>query len=144
MLLLVAQSPPSLCDPMDCGPPSSSVPGILQARRLERVAIPFSGDLPDQGIEPRPPEGLQADSLPSELLCYLPQSKVKLPKTSAELRLEGGPEPRGEAAAVRTPVSGASGQPSPAAGPGPRSGRCRRRYRRPRLPQTAGGWRSTL
>ena len=30
------------CDPMDCGPPGSSVHGILQARTLEWVAIPFS------------------------------------------------------------------------------------------------------
>ena len=32
----------TLCDPMDCGPPGSSVPGILQARLLEWAAIPFS------------------------------------------------------------------------------------------------------
>ena len=32
----------SLCDLMDCGPTGSSVHGILQARILERVAIPFS------------------------------------------------------------------------------------------------------
>ena len=31
-----------LCDPMDCGPPGSSVHGILQARIQEWVAIPFS------------------------------------------------------------------------------------------------------
>ena len=31
-----------LCDPMDCSPPGSSVHGMLQARRLEWVAIPFS------------------------------------------------------------------------------------------------------
>ena len=31
-----------LCDPMDCSPPGSSVPGILQARILEWVAISFS------------------------------------------------------------------------------------------------------
>ena len=31
----------TLCDPMDCSPPGSSVHGILQARILERVAIPF-------------------------------------------------------------------------------------------------------
>ena len=30
------------CDPMDCGPPGSSVQGILQARILEWIAIPFS------------------------------------------------------------------------------------------------------
>ena len=29
-------------DPMDCSLPGSSVPGILQTRRLERVAVPFS------------------------------------------------------------------------------------------------------
>ena len=32
----------SSCDPMDCSPPGSSVHGILQARILECVAIPFS------------------------------------------------------------------------------------------------------
>ena len=32
---------PTLWDPMDCSPPDSSVPGILQARTLEWVAIPF-------------------------------------------------------------------------------------------------------
>ena len=31
-----------LCDPMDCGPPGSSVHGVLQARTLERVAMPSS------------------------------------------------------------------------------------------------------
>ena len=39
---LVAQSCLNLCNPMDCSPPDSSVPGILQARILEWVAIPFS------------------------------------------------------------------------------------------------------
>ena len=38
----VAQSCPTLCDPMDCSLPGSSVPGILQARILEWVAISFS------------------------------------------------------------------------------------------------------
>ena len=33
---------PDSCDPMDCSPPGSSVHGILQARKLEWVAIPFS------------------------------------------------------------------------------------------------------
>ena len=32
----------TLCNPMDYSPPSSSVHGILQARILEWVAIPFS------------------------------------------------------------------------------------------------------
>ena len=36
------QSSPTLCDPIDGGPPGSPVPGILQARTLEWVAISFS------------------------------------------------------------------------------------------------------
>ena len=36
------QSCPTLCDPIDGSPPSSPVPGILQARTLEWVAISFS------------------------------------------------------------------------------------------------------
>ena len=40
--VLFAQSCPTLCDPMDCTPPGSSVHGILQARILEWVTIPFS------------------------------------------------------------------------------------------------------
>ena len=36
------QSCPTLCDPIDCSPPGFPVPGILQARTLEWVAISFS------------------------------------------------------------------------------------------------------
>ena len=36
------QSCPTLCDPIDGSPPGSPVPGILQARALEWVAISFS------------------------------------------------------------------------------------------------------
>ena len=36
------QSCPTLRDPIDGSPPGSPVPGILQARTLERVAISFS------------------------------------------------------------------------------------------------------
>ena len=38
----VAQSCPTLSDPMDCSPPGSSVHGILQARALEWGAVAFS------------------------------------------------------------------------------------------------------
>ena len=65
--VLVAQSCLTLCNPVDCSPPGSSVLGILQARILERVAIPSPGDLPNPGIKPRSP-ALQADSLPAEPL----------------------------------------------------------------------------
>ena len=40
--LLVTHSCLTLCNPMDCSPPGSSVHGILQARILEWVPIPFS------------------------------------------------------------------------------------------------------
>ena len=42
----------TLCDPMDCSLPGSSVHGILQARILEWAAMPSSRDLPDPGIDP--------------------------------------------------------------------------------------------
>ena len=58
---LVAKSCQTLCDPMDCSPPGSSVHGILQARPLEVVAIPFSRGLPYPGMEPT--------SLPSPALA---------------------------------------------------------------------------
>ena len=45
------QSCPTLCDTMDHGSPGSPVQEILQARILEWVAMPSSGDLPDPRIE---------------------------------------------------------------------------------------------
>ena len=41
-LTVCIRSCPTLCDPVDCSSPSSSVPGILQAGILEWVAMPFS------------------------------------------------------------------------------------------------------
>ena len=53
-----AQSCPTLCDPMDCSPPGSSIHGIFplsmgifQARILEGLPFPPLGDLSDIGIE---------------------------------------------------------------------------------------------
>ena len=63
--VLVVQSCLTLWDPMDCGPPDSSVHGMFLARILEWVAIPSPVALPDRGIEPRSP-ALQADALTSE------------------------------------------------------------------------------
>ena len=48
-----------------------TVHGILQARILEWVVVPFSRDFPNPGMEPRSP-ALQVDSLPAE-----PQGKPK-------------------------------------------------------------------
>ena len=60
---LVSNSCLTLCGPTDCNPSGSSVHGILQARILEWVVIPFSRDLPDPKIELRS-SALQADTLP--------------------------------------------------------------------------------
>ena len=46
------QSCLTLCDPMDCSPPGSSVHGIFQGRILEWVPMPSSRDPPNPGIEP--------------------------------------------------------------------------------------------
>ena len=62
---LVTQLCLTLCDPMDYTPPGSSVHGILQARYWNGLPFPSPGELPNPGIEPRPPE-FQADSLPSD------------------------------------------------------------------------------
>ena len=55
----------TLCDPMDCSPPGSSVHGILQARLLDWVAMPSSRGFPTQGSNPHLLQAgeLQADSL---------------------------------------------------------------------------------
>ena len=48
---LCAQSCPTVCDPMDCSPPGSSVHGISQVRILEWIAISSSGGFSDPWIE---------------------------------------------------------------------------------------------
>ena len=45
----------TLCGPMECSLPGSSVHGIFQARILGWIAIPYSGDLPNPGTEPMSP-----------------------------------------------------------------------------------------
>ena len=57
------QSCPSLCDPIDGSSPGSPIPGILQARTLEWVAISFSGRL-WQCAHPRPLSLLQRGLAP--------------------------------------------------------------------------------
>ena len=57
----------TVCDPMDCSPPGSSVHGILQARILEWVAIAFSKGSSQLRAQTGAP-ALWADSLLSEPL----------------------------------------------------------------------------
>ena len=60
------QSFPTLCNPTDCSPPASPVHGILQARILEWVAMPFQGIFLTQGSN-------------SSLLCLLHWQSGSLP-----------------------------------------------------------------
>ena len=63
VVVLVAQSCLTFCNPMDCGPSGSSVHVILQARMLEWIAIPFSRKSSQPMVEPGS-LALQADCLP--------------------------------------------------------------------------------
>ena len=60
-LCLVSQLCPTLCDPVDCGPPGSSVRRILRQEHWGGLPLPPPGDLPHPGSEPGSP-ALQADS----------------------------------------------------------------------------------
>ena len=48
----IMQSCTTLCDAMDCSPPSSLVYGIFRQEYWSGLPIPSAGDLPDPGIEP--------------------------------------------------------------------------------------------
>ena len=63
----VAQSWPTLCDPMDCSLPGSSVHGLFQARTLEWGAIPFQEGLKVPAVPTAPPIFFQPLSL--RLVC---------------------------------------------------------------------------
>ena len=63
VLCLAIQSCPTLCDPMNCSSPGSSVHGDSPGKNGSPCPPP--GDLPNPGIKPRS-HTLQADSSPSE------------------------------------------------------------------------------
>ena len=64
--VLVAQSCLTLCNPMDCSPPGSSVHGDSPGKNTGVVCHALlQGNLPNSGIKPRSP-ALQVDSLLSE------------------------------------------------------------------------------
>ena len=75
--MLVTQSCPTLCNPMDCRPPGFSVDGILQARRVEWVAIPMTRGSSQHSDEPGFPHCRQIIlylSHQKEILCLAAQS----------------------------------------------------------------------
>ena len=61
--MLVTQSCPALCNPMNCSPPGSSVHEFSRQEYWSGLPFPSPGDLPNPGIEPGSC-ALQADSLP--------------------------------------------------------------------------------
>ena len=70
--VLVAQSCPTLCDPMDCSPRGSSVHGILQARILEWLSISSSRG-------PSPPWDQTRVSCIADSLLFEPPGKLLAP-----------------------------------------------------------------
>ena len=65
--VLVLQPCPTLCNPVDCNLPGSSVHGFPRQEYQSGLPFPSPGNLPTPGIELRSP-ALQADSAPSESL----------------------------------------------------------------------------
>ena len=66
-MCLVALLGPTLCNPMDCGPPGSSAHGDSQGKNTGvGCHALLQGNLPNPGIEPQSP-ALQVDSLTAEL-----------------------------------------------------------------------------
>ena len=84
----VAQSCPTLRDPMDCSPPDSSVHGIFQVRVLEWVAIAFSeltlGSIKQQELSKRKPVKYKTWHHPttSNALCRTPHLNNKQNKNT--------------------------------------------------------------
>ena len=66
VLCLVTQLCLTLCNPMDCSPPGSSVHGILQQEYWSELPFPSPGDFPNPEIKHGSP-ALQPDSLHTEL-----------------------------------------------------------------------------
>ena len=79
--VLVTQSCPTLCTPMDCGPPGSSVHGVLQARILEGVTMPSSrgSSWPRDGTV-----SLAAPALAGDFFIIVPPGKPKYYKNKLQ------------------------------------------------------------
>ena len=75
----VAQSCPTLCDPINCSPSGSYVHGITQARILEWLPFPFLEDLPDSGIKPESSAlggGFFTPEPPGKPCLYIPRGNA--------------------------------------------------------------------
>ena len=70
--VLVVQACLALCDPMDWGPPGSSVHELLRTRILNEYPLRSLADLPDQGIQCRSPTLTNPDAAvqsPERMQC---------------------------------------------------------------------------
>ena len=87
--VLVTQLCPTLCDPMDCCPPGSSVHEILQARTLEWVAIPFSGRSSNMSLKMRHLIGQSPPiATSSQRISFLHQTVSRKGEPRRQLRME--------------------------------------------------------
>ena len=87
---LVAQLCPTLCNPMDCSLPVSSVHGISQEEYWSGLPVSSPADLPDGGRESRSP-ALQADSLlrhQESSYCVIIITKAKKRKSKNRSNME--------------------------------------------------------
>ena len=85
IMCLVAQSCPTLCNPLNCNPPSPSLHGDCLGKNTgSGLPRPPPRDLPNPGVEPRSP-ALQADSLPSNPTREAPQNMEHFTNTAASL-----------------------------------------------------------
>ena len=85
---LVAKLCLTVCSPMDCSLPGSSVHGILQARILQWAAFSFSRGSSQPRNRTRPP-ALQADTLPLSHLGSKKDTSGKVKKTNKKQRKPG-------------------------------------------------------
>ena len=86
------QSRPTLCDPVDCSAPGSSVHGIVQARILERVAISFSREF----SRPRNRTCVSCASCIGRWILYYCYSATWEILTEQEWLLKANAEPKDE------------------------------------------------
>ena len=76
--MLVAQSCLTLCDPVDCNWPGSSVHEFSSQEYWSGLPFPIPGDLPNPEIEPGSPV-FQADSLPCEPETFHEETNPSIP-----------------------------------------------------------------
>ena len=82
----VAQSCPTLCEPLDCSLPGSSVHGILGEEYWSGLQFSSPGDLPKPGIKP---VSLMSPALAGEFFTTVSPGKPKYPRGHIQLRSWG-------------------------------------------------------